>query len=247
MLLSGILATAAVGIGAIACVAVAVMVGLGSGTVRKSEDVDVTWPAVVLAILVVGGSSVLVGLLDGRGFLLDKVAELPWGVGLPDGAVVLIALPVVVSMLLLSVEEGPGVAVAFPPVRVTVSLLGAETVEERMAVAFPTVGVTVSVSVLLSVEGGVAFPPVEVTVSPLGPGVVVVIVGVLIVIPVVGPDSGVVGVVIEGGVVGGGADGGVGLIIASEVVVSCASAVSFRVRRTVVSLRNVKEVNFISS
>ena len=150
-------------------------------------------------------------------------------------------------MLLLSVEEGPGVAVAFPPVRVTVSLLGAETVEERMAVAFPTVGVTVSVSVLLSVEGGVAFPPVEVTVSPLGPGVVVVIVGVLIVIPVVGPDSGVVGVVIEGGVVGGGADGSVGLIIASEVVVSCASAVSFRVRRTVVSLRNVKEVNFISS
>ena len=58
VLLSGILATAAVGIGAIACVAVAVMVGLGSGTVRKSEDVDVTWPAVVLAILVVGGSSV---------------------------------------------------------------------------------------------------------------------------------------------------------------------------------------------
>lgn len=56
MLLSGIFATAAVGIGAIACVAVAVMVGFGSGTVRMLEDV--TWPVVVLAV------SVGFGLLD---------------------------------------------------------------------------------------------------------------------------------------------------------------------------------------
>ena len=57
MLLSGIWATAAVGIGAIACVAVAVMVGLGS--VRILEDVTL---ALALAAVVIAGGVAAVGL-----------------------------------------------------------------------------------------------------------------------------------------------------------------------------------------
>jgi hypothetical protein len=87
-------------------------------------------------------------------------------------------------------------------------------------------GVVVGIVGVVGVEGGVGAGGGGAD-GGIASGVVVGIVG------VVGVEGGV-------GAGGGGADGGG---IASGVVVSCASAVSVRVRRTVV--RNVDEVNFM--